>query len=65
MFTEMRAAFSLQRAFAQNRRYAGDEHAPAPVTVQDNPQSRDERRGPAAPGWMTVSAPSHRANKRT
>jgi 5-methylthioadenosine/S-adenosylhomocysteine deaminase len=35
MFTEMRVAFSLQRAFAQNRRYAGDEHAPAPVTVQD------------------------------
>jgi 5-methylthioadenosine/S-adenosylhomocysteine deaminase len=35
MFTEMRVAFSLQRAFAQNRRYAGDEHAPSPVTVQD------------------------------
>ena len=35
MFTEMRVAFSLQRAFAQSRRYAGDERAPAPVTVQD------------------------------
>jgi 5-methylthioadenosine/S-adenosylhomocysteine deaminase len=34
MLTEMRVAFSLQRAFAQSRRYAGDEHAPAPVTVQ-------------------------------
>jgi 5-methylthioadenosine/S-adenosylhomocysteine deaminase len=34
MFTEMRVAFSLQRAFSQSRRYAGDEHAPAPVTVQ-------------------------------
>jgi 5-methylthioadenosine/S-adenosylhomocysteine deaminase len=35
MLTEMRVAFSLQRAFAQSRRYAGDENAPAPVTVQD------------------------------
>jgi 5-methylthioadenosine/S-adenosylhomocysteine deaminase len=35
MFTELRVAFSLQRAFAQSRRYAGDEHAPAPVTVQE------------------------------
>jgi 5-methylthioadenosine/S-adenosylhomocysteine deaminase len=35
MFTELRVAFSLQRAFAQSRRYAADEHAPAPVTVQE------------------------------
>jgi cytosine/adenosine deaminase-related metal-dependent hydrolase len=35
MFTEMRVAFSLQRAFAQSQRYAGDEHAPAPVTVRE------------------------------
>jgi 5-methylthioadenosine/S-adenosylhomocysteine deaminase len=35
MLTEMRLAFSLQRAVAQSRRYAGDEHAPAPVTVQE------------------------------
>jgi 5-methylthioadenosine/S-adenosylhomocysteine deaminase len=34
MLTEMRVAFSLQRAFAQSRRYAGDERAPAPVAVQ-------------------------------
>jgi 5-methylthioadenosine/S-adenosylhomocysteine deaminase len=34
MFTEMRVAFSLQRAFAQFRRHAGDAHAPAPVTVR-------------------------------
>jgi 5-methylthioadenosine/S-adenosylhomocysteine deaminase len=34
MLTEMRVAFSLQRAIAQSRRYAGDEHPPAPVTVQ-------------------------------
>ena len=34
MFTEMRVAFSLQRAMAQGRRYSGDITAPAPVTVQ-------------------------------
>jgi 5-methylthioadenosine/S-adenosylhomocysteine deaminase len=34
MLTEMRVAFSLQRAIAQSRRYAGDQHAPSPVTVQ-------------------------------
>jgi 5-methylthioadenosine/S-adenosylhomocysteine deaminase len=32
MFTEMRVAFALQRAFAQNRRYNGDESAPVPVS---------------------------------
>lgn len=32
MFTEMRVAFALQRAFAQNRKYNGDAKAPAPVT---------------------------------
>jgi 5-methylthioadenosine/S-adenosylhomocysteine deaminase len=26
---------TLQRAFAQSRRYAGDENAPVPVTVQN------------------------------
>ncbi|XZF12439.1 amidohydrolase family protein [Chitinophagaceae bacterium MMS25-I14] len=31
MFTEMRVAFSLQRAFAQNRKFNGDESGPAPV----------------------------------
>jgi 5-methylthioadenosine/S-adenosylhomocysteine deaminase len=35
MFTEMRVAFFLQRAVAQSRRYAGDEHAPAPATVRE------------------------------
>ncbi|MDB5042887.1 MAG: amidohydrolase [Candidatus Eremiobacteraeota bacterium] len=34
MFTEMRVAFSLQRAIAQTRRHAGDVKAPAPVGVQ-------------------------------
>jgi 5-methylthioadenosine/S-adenosylhomocysteine deaminase len=32
MFTEMRVAFALQRAFAQNRRFNGDDQAPAPVS---------------------------------
>lgn len=35
MFTEMRVAFSLQRATAQTRRQAGDVHAPAPVSVEE------------------------------
>lgn len=34
MFTEMRVAFSLQRAFAQQRRFQGDTAAPAPVTSE-------------------------------
>ncbi len=32
MFTEMRVAFSLQRAFAQNKKYNGEENIPQPVT---------------------------------
>ncbi|MDJ1501631.1 amidohydrolase family protein [Xanthocytophaga agilis] len=32
IFTEMRVAFSLQRAFAQNKRYNGEENIPQPVT---------------------------------
>lgn len=32
MFTEMSVAFALQRAFAQNRRYQGDQNAPLPVS---------------------------------
>ena len=35
MFTEMRVAFIMQRALAQNRRYMGDANAPAPVNVRD------------------------------
>jgi cytosine/adenosine deaminase-related metal-dependent hydrolase len=35
MFTEMRVAFTLQRAIAQTRRHAGDVQAPAPVGVQE------------------------------
>src|ERR1700730_18368519 len=35
MFPGGRVAFSLQGPFGQSRRYAGDEHAPAPVTVQE------------------------------
>ncbi|MCO5065024.1 MAG: amidohydrolase family protein [Rhizobiaceae bacterium] len=35
MFTEMRVAFFMQRAMAQNRRFTGDTHAPRPVTVRD------------------------------
>jgi cytosine/adenosine deaminase-related metal-dependent hydrolase len=34
MFTEMRVAFSLQRAIAQSLRYANDPSAPLPVTVR-------------------------------
>jgi 5-methylthioadenosine/S-adenosylhomocysteine deaminase len=34
MFTEMRVAFSLQRAIAQQRRHTGDASAPLPVTVR-------------------------------
>ena len=34
MFTEMRAAFLLQRAISQSRRYTGDESAPPPVRVR-------------------------------
>jgi 5-methylthioadenosine/S-adenosylhomocysteine deaminase len=35
MFMEMRVAFYLQRAFAQNRRFAGDPNPPKPVMVRD------------------------------
>jgi 5-methylthioadenosine/S-adenosylhomocysteine deaminase len=35
MFTEMRVAFSLQRAGAQTLRHAGDVRAPAPALVQE------------------------------
>lgn len=35
MFTEMRVGFSLQRAFAQNRKYRGDKASPAPVNSVD------------------------------
>ncbi|AME26992.1 amidohydrolase family protein [Burkholderia sp. PAMC 26561] len=34
MFSEMRVAFSLQRAIAQSRRYQNDAAAPSPVTVR-------------------------------
>src|SRR5215470_13820007 len=35
IFSEMRMALYLQRAVAQNRRFAGDGKAPAPVMVRD------------------------------
>jgi cytosine/adenosine deaminase-related metal-dependent hydrolase len=35
MFTEMRVAFYLQRAIAQNRRFLGDQNAPKPLTIRD------------------------------
>ncbi len=35
MFAEMRAAYFLQRAHAQSRRYVGDKDAPNPVAVRD------------------------------
>lgn len=35
MFTEMRVAFSIQRALAANRRFNGDKDAPKPVNVRD------------------------------
>jgi cytosine/adenosine deaminase-related metal-dependent hydrolase len=35
MFMEMRVAFIMQRALAQNRRFAGDANAPVPVNVRD------------------------------
>ncbi|QMW02804.1 amidohydrolase family protein [Spirosoma foliorum] len=35
MFTEMRVAFSLQRAFAQNRKYNGDTNSPRPATTYE------------------------------
>lgn len=35
MFAEMRVAYFLQRAHAQNRRFNGDTNAPAPVNVRD------------------------------
>src|SRR6201996_3137692 len=34
MFSEMRAAYFMQRGFAQNRRYKGEESAPAAVSVR-------------------------------
>lgn len=34
MLTELRVAFSLQRAMAQSQRYRGNDSAPAPVTVE-------------------------------
>jgi len=35
MLTELRVAFSIQRAIAQSRRYAGDHLAPSPVQVEE------------------------------
>jgi len=35
MFTEMRVAFNIQRAFAANRRFNGDSNPPKPVNVRD------------------------------
>jgi cytosine/adenosine deaminase-related metal-dependent hydrolase len=35
MFTEMRVAFNIQRAFAANRKFNGDNNAPKPVNVRD------------------------------
>jgi 5-methylthioadenosine/S-adenosylhomocysteine deaminase len=35
MFMEMRVAFYLQRAFAQNRRFSGDQNPPKPLMVRD------------------------------
>src|SRR5580698_4540886 len=35
MFMEMRVAFYLQRAVAQNRRFSGDQNAPKPLMVRD------------------------------
>jgi cytosine/adenosine deaminase-related metal-dependent hydrolase len=35
MFTEMRVAFIMQRALAQNKRFSGDANAPTPVSVRD------------------------------
>jgi cytosine/adenosine deaminase-related metal-dependent hydrolase len=35
MFMEMRVAFYLQRAFAQNRKFSGDQNAPKPLMIRD------------------------------
>ena len=35
MFMEMRTAFYMQRALAQNRKFAGEARTPAPVNVRD------------------------------
>lgn len=35
MFTEMHVAFNIQRAFAANRKFNGDNNAPKPVNVRD------------------------------
>src|SRR5580658_9567915 len=35
MFTEMRVAFYLQRAVAQNRKFMGDQNAPKPLMIRD------------------------------
>ncbi len=35
MFMEMRVAFYLQRAIAQNRRFSGDQNPPKPLMVRD------------------------------
>lgn len=35
MFAEMRVALFLQRAFAQNRKFAGDQNAPKPLMARD------------------------------
>ena len=35
MFTEMRVALYLQRAFAQNRKFSGDQNAPKPLMIRD------------------------------
>ena len=35
MFAEMRVALYLQRAFAQNRKFSGDQNAPKPLMIRD------------------------------
>jgi cytosine/adenosine deaminase-related metal-dependent hydrolase len=35
MFAEMRVALNLQRAFAQNRKFSGDQNAPKPLMIRD------------------------------
>jgi cytosine/adenosine deaminase-related metal-dependent hydrolase len=35
MFAEMRVALFIQRAFAQNRKFAGDQNAPKPLMARD------------------------------
>ncbi len=54
LFTEMRVAFSLQRAFAQQRRYLGDISAPAPVTSEELLQAATQH-GAQIAGFGAVS----------